>query len=163
MLRTKKTLNKLGEGMNEHLASNKVSDFAKKQMLKMGWTEGKGLGKNEDGMSSHIKISKREESVGLGSEKLNLEVQNHMDSWWSDSFAQTLQKFKETSEKKKSKKEKKTKIAKDEKKKKKKRKRDDSGVSTEFSYEELFKATNGARLGMRARADQKGKILRTEC
>ncbi len=146
--------------MNEHLASNKVSDFAKKQMLKMGWTEGKGLGKNEDGMSSHIKISKREESVGLGSEKLNLEVQSHMDTWWSDSFAQTLKKFKDSNEKKKSKKEKKNKKEKDEKKK---RKRDEIEVSTGFSYEELFKATNGARLGMRARTDQKGKILRTEC
>jgi len=161
MLRTKKTINKLGEGMNEHLASNKVSDFAKKQMLKMGWTEGKGLGKNEDGMSSHIKISKREDAVGIGSEKLNLEVQNHMDSWWNDSFAQTLKKFKETSEKKKSKKDKKSKKEKDEKKSKK-RKRDDTDISSGFSYEELFKATNGARLGMRARTEQKGKILRTE-
>jgi len=148
--------------MNEHLSSNKVSDFAKKQMLKMGWTEGKGLGKNEDGMSSHIKISKRVDSVGLGSEKLNLEVQNNNDSWWNDSFAQTLNKFKEASEKTKSKKEKKSKKAKEEKKKKK-RKRDEGEVNSGFSYEELFKATNGARLGMRARTDQKGKILRTEC
>ena len=32
--------------MNESAGSG-VSDFAKKQMLKMGWIEGKGLGRNE--------------------------------------------------------------------------------------------------------------------
>lgn len=30
------------------------------------------------------------------------------------------------------------------------------------SYDELFEATGGARLGMRARGSQKGKFLRTE-
>lgn len=32
----------------------------------MGWKEEKGLGKNEDGISSSIKVSKREEGLGLG-------------------------------------------------------------------------------------------------
>jgi hypothetical protein len=31
------------------------------------------------------------------------------------------------------------------------------------SFEDLFKATGGKRLGMRARSEQKGKLLRTEC
>lgn len=51
----------------------------------------------------------------------------------------------------------------------KKKKRKDK-VSANFTavpseticYEELFKATGGARLGMRARREQKGKIMRTE-
>jgi hypothetical protein len=30
------------------------------------------------------------------------------------------------------------------------------------SFDELFAATGGARLGMRARANQKGKLLRTQ-
>ena len=35
----------------------------------MGWEEGKGLGKNEDGMASHVHVKKRgelEESLGIG-------------------------------------------------------------------------------------------------
>ncbi len=32
----------------------------------MGWKEEKGLGKNEDGMASSIKIKKRDTALGLG-------------------------------------------------------------------------------------------------
>jgi Pin2-interacting protein X1 len=38
-------------------------------MQKMGWSEGKGLGKNEDGMAGHVHVKKRsdlEENLGLG-------------------------------------------------------------------------------------------------
>ena len=35
-------------------------------------------------------------------------------------------------------------------------------VEQHVSYEELFKATGGARLGMRARASQRGKWMRAE-
>ena len=34
-------------------------------MEKFGWKEGRGLGKNEDGMSDHIKTKKREENSGV--------------------------------------------------------------------------------------------------
>jgi hypothetical protein len=30
----------------------------------MGWSEGKGLGKNEDGMASHIKVSLKANNLG---------------------------------------------------------------------------------------------------
>jgi Pin2-interacting protein X1 len=33
-------------------------------MQKMGWSEGKGLGKNEEGMVTHIKLKKRAEELG---------------------------------------------------------------------------------------------------
>lgn len=32
----------------------------------MGWKEEKGLGKNEDGISTSVKVSRREEGLGLG-------------------------------------------------------------------------------------------------
>ena len=35
-------------------------------LLKMGWSEGKGLGRNEDGMSSHIRVKRKVESEGIG-------------------------------------------------------------------------------------------------
>lgn len=50
-------------------------------------------------------------------------------------------------------------------KKNKKKSKDKEGAAMNPdapTYEELFAATGGARLGMRARASQKGKLLRTE-
>jgi hypothetical protein len=89
MIATKKTLNALGGVMNDSVGS-KCSDFSRKQLEKFGWTEyvtlyyivvlsyeilptlnnnlyyrGKGLGKNEDGISKHVKVRKREEAVGV--------------------------------------------------------------------------------------------------
>lgn len=31
----------------------------------MGWSEGKGLGANESGATSHVKVSKRKENLGM--------------------------------------------------------------------------------------------------
>ena len=33
-------------------------------MNKMGWAEGKGLGKDEDGILTHVKLKKRTEELG---------------------------------------------------------------------------------------------------
>ena len=35
-------------------------------LQKMGWSEDKGLGKNETGIVEHIKVKKRDEGIGLG-------------------------------------------------------------------------------------------------
>eukprot|EP01033_Poteriospumella_lacustris_P001131 gene1132-827_t len=163
----------------------------------MGWKEGQGLGKNEDGMAKHIVITKREDNMGLGLDNSKA-ADSVQEQWWHNSFSKTLANFtssmqgsdsdsddsskknKKKKDKKKNKKEKKS--SKDKKKTKKssddpdnsnsqeskgskKRKREEEFVSEEpgsINYDELFKATGGARLGMRARREQKGKILRTE-
>jgi hypothetical protein len=147
MLVTKKTAATLGMSIHDANGS-KVSDFAKRQMEKMGWQEGKGLGKNESGISKHIKAVKRDDNSGLGSEAVQAEEVK--DNWWHDAFSKQLKVFQSSSSGKK---------------KKKKTKSSDESVDDAPpppTYAELFAATGGARLGMRARASQKGKFLRTE-
>ena len=61
----KKTIEKMGKTINESSGSS-ISSFARRQMEKMGWTEGKGLGKNEDGMAEHIRQKKKDDTAGLG-------------------------------------------------------------------------------------------------
>jgi len=151
LLLNKKTVQKMGSRMNENVAS-KPSSFAMKQMEKMGWTEGKGLGKTESGISTHISIVKRDDSAGLGSEAVEARANAASENWWHDAFASNL-KFMKDKHGKKS------------KSGSKKRKAEDEAEATDEappSYDDLFKATGGARLGMRARADQKGKLKRTD-
>ena len=49
---------------------NDKSRFGYKFLSKFGWSEEKGLGKNETGITSAVKIKRREDEVGLGMEKL---------------------------------------------------------------------------------------------
>jgi Pin2-interacting protein X1 len=173
---SKKRINALGSTINES-AGSKMSSFALKQMMKMGWKEGEGLGRNGDGIASHIKVTLRSDNEGIASkeEKTNsVEINGQSssdDQWWHAAFQSNAKKFRvkasnsSDSEDESKAKEKKKKSKKDKKEKKKKRKvedRDDDTVIDIPSYEELFKATGGARLGMRARMSQKGKISRTE-
>mmetsp|Transcript_14414 Transcript_14414/g.36496 ORF Transcript_14414/g.36496 Transcript_14414/m.36496 type:complete len:677 (+) Transcript_14414:125-2155(+) len=53
--------------LNQRWANDK-SKFGYQMLLKMGWTEGRGAGKNEDGISSHIKVKKRTDRAALGAE-----------------------------------------------------------------------------------------------
>jgi len=139
---------KLGASLNESAAQGISSNsFAARQMAKMGWTEGTGLGKNRDGMKSHIKVVKREENVGLGQEK---ELANEMsNTWWKDNVSSTLERLQNNNSNKK---------------KKKKKKDSSSSKKTKKHYtdEELFEATGGARFGMRAQRRAEGKWKRAE-
>ena len=56
------------------------SSFAKKQMSRYGWTEGKGLGKDEHGMRHAIKVSVKNNNHGLG---LDPHDEFH---WWDHVF-----------------------------------------------------------------------------
>ena len=166
-LYTRKSIEILSSTLNENGASS-ISSFAKKQMERMGWKEGQGLGKNEDGISSHIKVSKilDKEGIGIKAVKLQETIATESD-WWHDTFHQNAKKFKikkdksanpDKSDKKKSRKEKKEKNG--EKKERKSKNVTDSLIVP--SYDDLFQATGGARLGMRARMNQVGKLKRTE-
>ncbi|GAX12373.1 hypothetical protein FisN_1Hu306 [Fistulifera solaris] len=122
---------KHGSSLQEHLSAP-TSAFARKQLEKMGWTEGTGLGKKRDGITTHVKVKKREEKAGLGIEKVATEKRAAGEQWWKDSLGDTLARLGSKQKKKKS----------------SKRKR-------EYTDEELFEATGGARFGMRAAPSQK--------
>lgn len=153
---------KLGAVLNESatdfspaLLSSEKS-FAKRQLEKMGWTEGTGLGKRRDGMKEHVKIKQREDEMGLGREKMK--AQEVADVWWKDSVGDTLARLQQ-----------KKKSAKGDKKSKKKSKKKDKKKETtkkHFSDEDLFVATGGARFGStsgaRANRSQHGKWKRSE-
>ena len=47
-------------------ASDKSSNFGYQMLMKMGWKEGGGLGKNEDGIATHVKVDKRTDNLGIG-------------------------------------------------------------------------------------------------
>lgn len=62
-------------------------------MLKMmGWTEGKGLGKTEDGISECVQQRRREEGQGLGvADKKSFKWN---DNWWDNIYSSAMKKFK---------------------------------------------------------------------
>jgi Pin2-interacting protein X1 len=47
-------------------------------LQKMGWSEGKGLGQNLDGMQEHIKVNFKADTLGVGADKRT--VDNWMDN-----------------------------------------------------------------------------------
>ncbi|KAI9342637.1 hypothetical protein BDR26DRAFT_273233 [Obelidium mucronatum] len=49
-------------------------------MQAMGWS-GKGLGKNEDGMAEHVKVSLKSNNLGIGADKKSI------DNWMDNTFA----------------------------------------------------------------------------
>eukprot|EP00903_Cladosiphon_okamuranus_P008250 g7941.t1 len=152
----KRELKRLASVANDGAASG-YSGFAKGMMAKMGWAEGQGLGKDEQGRSTYVQVKKKDDNAGLGKEKAH---QNNVnDQWYFDAFDSALANM--GGEKKKKKKK--------EKNDKKKRKKGKAGEGEEqpeeggsSMYDKMFKATGGARMGMRARASQNGKLARTE-
>eukprot|EP00967_Tisochrysis_lutea_P133291 scaffold233717_cov30-Tisochrysis_lutea.AAC.1 len=64
-LLSRKTQRSLGAVVNE-AAADVSCEFGRRMLAKFGWEEGKGLGKREDGMTSHILVKQRSEYLGLG-------------------------------------------------------------------------------------------------
>jgi Pin2-interacting protein X1 len=139
----RKHKSRMGADLNESVATG-PNAFARAQLEKLGWKEGTGLGKNRDGRADHIRVTKRRDEQGLGAASLEIDPVVTGDQWWKSSVGNTLARLAAAKKEKKSK-----------KKKKKKRK-------LEYTDEELFEATGGARFGMRAQTQQKGKWNRAE-
>ena len=151
----RKLKNRLGSTMNESASAgagggSNIPAFAKKQLEKLGWNEGEGLGKRRQGMASHIKVTKRAEGLGLGESTLDPAIAQSLnaDDWWKNSVGDTLARLKGTTKSKN----------------KKEKKKDSKKTTTKVHYtdEELFEATGGARFGMRAQRRQDAKWKRAE-
>lgn len=120
-------------GMQNMAWAADTSKFGYKMLLKMGWSAGKGVGKDLQGDAAHVKIARRSENLGLGCSLKQAEVQG-----WSNTaqgFADVLKTLNKSygdesnsdsddeeakKRKKKLRKEKKKKEKKDKKKKNKK-------------------------------------------
>ena len=70
------------------------SKFGLKMLENMGWSKGKGLGKNEDGMKDCIQIKRREEGTGLGDVNLTPAATFKWgDSFWDDAYNTAAKNF----------------------------------------------------------------------
>eukprot|EP00752_Nemacystus_decipiens_P007417 g6631.t1 len=145
----KRELKRLASVANDG-AGTGYSGFAKGMMAKMGWAEGQGLGKDKQGRSTYVQVKKKDDNAGLGKEKA--QQNNVNDQWYFNAFDSALANM--GGKKKKKKKDKKTKDTAGEE--------EQSEEGAGCMYNKMFKATGGARMGMRARASQNGKLARTE-
>jgi len=114
---------------------------------------GQGLGKMEDGMVAHLRTEKKVDAGGVGIEAVALAEREQTNVWWHDAFSGALKNLDVGGKKKKKAKKPKTEG----------REEAQSSAGLEPpSFDELFKATGGARLGMRARRRQTGKLERSD-
>ena len=127
------------QSLREHVSAP-TSDFARKQLEKMGWSEGTGLGKKRDGMKTHIRVKRRADQLGLGgSDKPEVVALMGDSEWWKHSVGSTLARLGKNK-----------KNSKDKDKKKSSKDKDKKESKKIYTDEELFQATGGTRFGMRA-------------
>lgn len=74
------------------------SEYAKKLMVQMGWKEGNGLGKDQNGEKDCVQVKRREDNVGLGRKTLGGPT-NWKDDWWNESYNNSIKKLKIVPEK----------------------------------------------------------------
>ena len=150
-LLSRKTLHAMGGGLNEHAASQGAhGDFGARMLAKFGWKAGEGLGKNKDGMAEHIRVKQRAQGLGLG-------ASDKPPSEWAPPPSCRAPDSRDDSNDSDG-----SDDSDDEAERLVKQRISSAGVIPGLSDEDLFKACGGARLGMRARATQGGKLRRME-
>ena len=153
--------------MANESASIGVSAFARLQMAKMGWAVGKGLGKHEQGVQSHVKVKRRVELQGVGAEKK--EVHEQQKQWWYNVYDSVASKIVVDDElsgadeadraKKKRKRARRLERQTSGNKRKDRPEQVQCGVRIPTA-EELFAATGGKLFGRRAYGSCNGKLKR---
>ena len=74
-----------GSGATEKRVKSK---FGEKILAKMGWEEGKGMGKKLDGITDCIQITRREEGEAIGAEAVGAKKFKWSDRFWDDVYNQ---------------------------------------------------------------------------
>lgn len=59
--------------------------FAEEQLLKHGWTQGKGLGRKENGITQALKVTLKQDTHGVGHDP----AKEFTNQWWSELFNKT--------------------------------------------------------------------------
>ncbi|XP_665264.1 hypothetical protein, partial [Cryptosporidium hominis TU502] len=88
---SKNYFDKLNSG-GLHSAMPFSSNIGINLLQKMGWTEGKGLGKEEVGMQECIQIKKKSDNLGLGA-KVTRESSQDWSDWWKDAYNNVANKL----------------------------------------------------------------------
>lgn len=145
-LLSRKTLNSMGGVLNEQAAEGATGGFGARMLAKFGWKDGEGLGKRNDGITDHIRVKQRKDGVGLGADA-------PAPSEWAPPPSRAPRRSSDSDEDSSEDEEE---IA------RRQRIASSSGVLPGVSDDALFAICGGARLGMRARATQGGKLARME-
>lgn len=72
---------KLALDPNNNTWAKDTSRFGYQMLMKMGWKQGAGLGKNEQGQAEHVKVSVREDNLGIGAEVKAMTWTVHRDNY----------------------------------------------------------------------------------
>lgn len=67
-----------------------ISQFASDQLLKSGWVQGKGLGRNEDGISEPVKAKIKTDKTGVGLDP----GEKFTYHWWDHAFRNSAKNIK---------------------------------------------------------------------
>ncbi|XP_077620200.1 G patch domain-containing protein 4 [Crocuta crocuta] len=59
--------------------------FAEEQLLKHGWTQGKGLGRKENGITQALRVTLKQDTHGVGHDP----AKEFTDHWWAELFNKT--------------------------------------------------------------------------
>ncbi|KAH8739066.1 hypothetical protein FG386_000933 [Cryptosporidium ryanae] len=62
-------------------------------LQKMGWSEGKGLGKEEKGIQECIQINKKSDNLGLGATLSRESSSKDWTEWWKDAYNDVANKL----------------------------------------------------------------------
>ena len=61
-------------------------------MVKMGWKEGNGLGRQQHGTTDCVQVKRREDNLGLGKKTLGGPT-NWKDDWWNETYNNSIKKL----------------------------------------------------------------------
>ncbi|TPX36979.1 hypothetical protein SmJEL517_g01021 [Synchytrium microbalum] len=92
-LAERRTKQRFGPDPRNTKWSQDKDKFGQKMLEKFGWTEGKGLGANEDGAKEHISLKFKQDKIGIGAGKRSGNNWLDTNTAYSDLLASLNQKM----------------------------------------------------------------------